>query len=566
MDTEDSFEEEEEEPVPRGRTRRIVINLSKTQYEVVKDVARSPLHWRISYKEEDDNWDVFWLDTGMTPERLMHMKPYQKINHFPGMYTLARKNTLANNLNNMKKLFPAEYNFFPATWVLPHDAADFHAQFNEKRAKTFIVKPEASCQGQGIFLTRNYEQINPSDRYVVQRYLHKPLLLDGLKFDLRVYVLLAGCEPLRIFVHEEGLARFATETYVAPVRSNLTEMCMHLTNYAINKSNPNFVFNDSEQADDVGHKKSLTALMRMLGERGVDTVSLWKEMQRMIVRTLICAQPLLSQTYRACQPYDPGNGMCFEILGFDIFLDHHLKPWLLEVNHSPSFTTDTPLDRNIKERVILDAISLLGILPENRERYYMQVKAQVQQRAVKGKDYQALRSERLNLQRQMMEERDKLEDKHTGGYRKIFPVPDDTQSQALLEGAQKLLYEQTTGKPKPHKEEGKVDPRPRTKPPVVPRIEAPAEEPTPRRPASKQQPQRSVRKAISVEPPKISIRENSTASRAKVEKAIATVKKIPQTSSKERLRLQTTGEFVKPKNVELEVRLATEGTARTQRR
>lgn len=45
----------------------------------------------------------------------------------------------------MQRLIPDEYNFFPMTWILPQDAKDFKLQFNGKKAKTFIVKPEASC-------------------------------------------------------------------------------------------------------------------------------------------------------------------------------------------------------------------------------------------------------------------------------------------------------------------------------------------------------------------------------------------------------------------------------------
>lgn len=45
---------------------------------------------------------------------------------------------------------------------------------------------------------------------VVQRYLSKPLLLDGIKFDLRVYVVVIGFNPIKAFICDEGLARFCT--------------------------------------------------------------------------------------------------------------------------------------------------------------------------------------------------------------------------------------------------------------------------------------------------------------------------------------------------------------------
>lgn len=75
---------------------------------------------------------------------------------------------------------------------------------------------------------------------VVQRYIHQPYVVDDLKFDLRIYVLLYGVNPLRIYIHEEGIARFCTEEYQAPTNSNMDNLYMHLTNYAINKFNDKF--------------------------------------------------------------------------------------------------------------------------------------------------------------------------------------------------------------------------------------------------------------------------------------------------------------------------------------
>ena len=79
-------------------------------------------------------------------------------------------------------------------------------------------------------------------------------------------------------------------------------------------------------------------------------------------------QPHLSHIYRACQPRDRENSICFEILGFDILLDSKAKPWLLEVNQAPSFNTDTPLDARVKSKLLTDAFKMLNMTPEERQR------------------------------------------------------------------------------------------------------------------------------------------------------------------------------------------------------
>jgi hypothetical protein len=47
----------------------------------------------------------------------------------------------------------------------------------------------------------------------VQRYIDNPYLIDGLKFDLRLYVLIYGIHPLKIYLFDDGIARFATNLY-----------------------------------------------------------------------------------------------------------------------------------------------------------------------------------------------------------------------------------------------------------------------------------------------------------------------------------------------------------------
>ena len=173
----------------------------------------------------------------------------------------------------MLKHYPEEYKFFPQTWLLPAEFGEFKKQFpdqskNKRRKiinrKTFISKPEAAAQGRGIFLTRELSDFDPYEHYVVQRYLHKPFLIDKLKFDLRIYILLCGVDPLRVYFYKEGLCRLATAEYKNPNQNNLNNLYMHLTNYAINKSSSDYVANKGVDADNLGHKRSLTFALKYI--------------------------------------------------------------------------------------------------------------------------------------------------------------------------------------------------------------------------------------------------------------------------------------------------------------
>ena len=93
----------------------------------------------------------------------------------------------------------------------------------------------------------------------------------------------------------------------------------------------------------------------------------------------------MSHIYRSCQPDDYDNSMCFQILGFDIMIDRNFKPWLIEVNQSPSFATDSPLDHEVKKYILRDAFRLLNVNQERRHRFIRMKQKQMAERILTGK-------------------------------------------------------------------------------------------------------------------------------------------------------------------------------------
>ena len=440
----------------KRKVQPIAVNLTNCKYELLRIVQRK-LGWR--EVGDDDDWQLYWTDTSVSIERIMRLKSTQKINHFTGMLEICRKKQLAKNLGRMSAMFPEEFKFAPKTFVLPVELNEFLESFKGKKRKTFILKPDAGCQGKGIALAQTADQamkaledIGGEEGYktspvVAQRYLTKPFLIDGFKFDLRIYALVLCCDPLRIHVFNDGLARFCTEKYEAPKPNNLKDVCMHLTNYAVNKHNENFVFNEDAGASDEGSKWSIQGLKEWMETNGHDFCGMWAEIVDLIVKTVISIQPLLAHNYHSVLPPENDGYSCFEILGLDVMMDTELRPWLIEVNHSPSFTVDTPLDLSIKEDLISDTIELVRIDPKAIKRAQAEEKAEAQSRLMggaggTGSSGRITREEIEEKRAAALAAREKWEEKHSGSYEIAYPSPDPIKQELyerLLEGAREAF-------------------------------------------------------------------------------------------------------------------------------
>ena len=110
--------------------------------------------------------------------------------------------------------------------------------------KMFIIKPSASSCGRGIRVVQGTGRISNREDSIVSTYLDSPLIIKNKKFDMRIYVVVTSFHPLRIYMYDEGLARFATEDY-SNDPNVLKNKFVHLTNFSINKRNvKNYVKND----------------------------------------------------------------------------------------------------------------------------------------------------------------------------------------------------------------------------------------------------------------------------------------------------------------------------------
>lgn len=107
----------------------------------------------------------------------------------------------------------------------------------------YILKPTSSSCGRGIRVIGKKDNLsNKKGGYLVSKYLSRPHLLRGYKYDLRIYVVVTSFDPLKAYLFQDGLVRLATQPY-STAKGSLKKRFIHLTNYSINKKAENYVKN-----------------------------------------------------------------------------------------------------------------------------------------------------------------------------------------------------------------------------------------------------------------------------------------------------------------------------------
>ncbi|XP_063265228.1 tubulin polyglutamylase TTLL11 isoform X2 [Prinia subflava] len=369
----------------RSRRPGVTVDSSKakTSLEALK-ISLRQLRWKEFPFGRRLPCDIYWHGVSFHDNNIFS----GQVNKFPGMMETVRKITLSRAMRTMQDLFPLEYNFYPRSWILPEELPLFVAEVqmmkdsNPSWKPTFIVKPDGGCQGDGIYLIKDPSDIRltgsiPSRPAVVQEYICKPLLVDKLKFDIRLYVLLKSLEPLEIYIAKDGLSRFCTEPYQEPTLKNLHQVFMHLTNYSLNIHSGNFIHSESVNT---GSKRTFSSILCRLSSRGADVKKLWSDIISLVIKTIIALTPELKVYYQSDIPAGKPGPTCFQILGFDILLMKNLKPVLLEVNANPSMRIEheqelspgvfenvpSPVDEEVKVAVIRDTLRLVD--PQKKKR------------------------------------------------------------------------------------------------------------------------------------------------------------------------------------------------------
>ncbi|XP_070103683.1 probable tubulin polyglutamylase TTLL9 isoform X5 [Equus caballus] len=314
-------------------------------------VRHHPLqpHPSFPLPHSEGEWDFYWCDVSWLRENFDHtyMDEHVRISHFRNHYELTRKNYMVKNLKRFRKqlereagkLEAAKCDFFPKTFEMPCEYHLFVEEFRKNPGITWIMKPVARSQGKGIFLFRRLKDIMDWRKGNAGKKLTS---LEAQPARSTANPSGSHYIPLRAWLYRDGFARFSNTRFTL---SSIDDQYVHLTNVAVQKTSPDY-------HPKKGCKWMLQRFRQYLASKhGPEAVeTLFSDMDNIFIRSLQSVQKVIIS-----------DKHCFELYGYDILIDQDLKPWLLEVNASPSLTASSQEDYELKTCLLEDTLHVVDM-------------------------------------------------------------------------------------------------------------------------------------------------------------------------------------------------------------
>ena len=341
-------------------------------------------------------------------DRLVPYLSITAVNHFEYHGELTNKLSLFKNLKDYCEAQVLNINdFIPTTFALEFESNRFHAQYiafttyfkaiGEMWRKgryeelstvlsrtllsgenVWLLKPSNFNRGRGISVFSSIDQLKelvdayqeiarshlrserfkpksepskvPSLKFVIQKYIERPLLINKRKFDIRMWVLMT--QDMQGYLYRQGYLRTSSEEFTLS-KDRLASGYVHLTNNAVQKNGPMYgQFEDGNQLSFVYFQDYLD---QNYPERGATLEFTFLPRIKDLVSKSLLAVPL-TQASSKLNPHR--RKVCFELFGYDFIIDEEMKVWLIEVNTNPCLELSSPLLEQLIPNMLDDMLKL----------------------------------------------------------------------------------------------------------------------------------------------------------------------------------------------------------------
>ncbi len=338
-------------------------------HSYLRDVDIPPFYKLMKFNNIPFNTNYFlsnflssFFNVQKLPEVLNSLGKYQIYSNIPNSsYYLGNKAALFRNYRKLKNKFPKDFEFHPESFLLSEDREILRERFKDyiqTKDDLWVNKPPGGTLGLGIKLMKNGEDFLRHS--FINRYISNPHLLHGRKYHIRMYVVVSGILPLKIYVFDEGQVMIASDKYYYNLDQieNPTSM---LTNGHVNFNQPGYNTNITLDTEE-GNEWTIKTLSKHIEKEGGNWTKIWEEIKDLSIKTILLGygetQKIMIEEY----PNLRKNNIIHRY-GFDIMIDSNFKPWLLEVNTKPAMELYNIINVYNKLRVEADRVNLVGMIP-----------------------------------------------------------------------------------------------------------------------------------------------------------------------------------------------------------